>query len=308
MAAPTTPLRVGWHREHFLSPLLQLATQDKGRHIELVECPGGTGEMQVKLAAGEIDVCIALTDALIAGLANGQDAYRLVGRYIASPLRWAIITGKESKYTDVAQLKGTTFGISRLGSGSQVMASVLALREGWGADEQPKFKVNGQFKPLRDSVNAGETSVFLWEWFTTKPYVDSGEVRFIGSVETPWPSWSFAASTKADDDAVARFLASLQPHVREFDSAASRDGAAVAFVSQTFGQKPEDVKDWLQTVKWEHHLPEVSRSVVFTTLTYVCQIGGADPSVLEKAGVVKPREGGWKVDAFVNTGVAKIVE
>lgn len=25
-------------------------------------------------------------------------------------------------------------------------------------------------------------SVFLWEWFTTKPYVDSGEVRFIGSV------------------------------------------------------------------------------------------------------------------------------
>lgn len=53
--------------------------------------------------------------------------------------------------------------------------------------------VEGQFKPLRDSVNAGDSewrlclvltsaSVFLWEWFTTKPYVDSGEVRFIGSV------------------------------------------------------------------------------------------------------------------------------
>lgn len=31
-------------------------------------------------------------------------------------------------------------------------------------------------------------------------------------------------------------------------------------------------------------------------------------SVLEKAGVVKPREGGWKIDQFVNTAVAKVVE
>jgi hypothetical protein len=51
-------LKVGWHREHFLSPLLQYAEQDKGETFELVECPGGTGEMQVKLKNGEIDVCI----------------------------------------------------------------------------------------------------------------------------------------------------------------------------------------------------------------------------------------------------------
>ena len=51
-------LRVGWHREHFLSPLLQYAEKDKGETFELVECPGGTGDMQVKLKNGEIDVCI----------------------------------------------------------------------------------------------------------------------------------------------------------------------------------------------------------------------------------------------------------
>ncbi|TXT13162.1 hypothetical protein VHUM_01563 [Vanrija humicola] len=291
------PIKVGWHREHFLSPLLQLAAQDKGRHFELVECPGGTGEMQVKLANGELDVCIALTDALIAGLANGADSYKLCGRYISSPLRWAIITGKDSKYTEVSQLKGTTFGISRQGSGSQVMASVLALREGWTKDEYPKFEVKGQFKPLRDAVNSGETSVFLWEWFTTKPYVDSGEVRFIGSVETPWPSWSFAAANKANATKVADFLSALQPHVREFDSKGAREGSDIAFVTHTFGQAEADVKEWLQTVKWEHHLPEVSDSVVRTTLT-----------VLEKAGVVKPRDGPWPVDQFVNTEIAKIVE
>lgn len=54
----TRLLRVGWHREHFLSPLLQFAKADGGKTIELVECPGGTGDMQVKLKNGEIDVCI----------------------------------------------------------------------------------------------------------------------------------------------------------------------------------------------------------------------------------------------------------
>lgn len=53
-------LRVGWHREHFLSPLLQLAEKDAGATFELVECPGGTGEMQVKLREGQIDVCIGM--------------------------------------------------------------------------------------------------------------------------------------------------------------------------------------------------------------------------------------------------------
>lgn len=115
-------------------------------------------------------------------------------------------TGKDSQYNSVDDLKGSTFGISRLGSGSQVMASVLSLNQGWSEADQPKFKgalhsltsskrpfevelraecaVEGQFKPLRESVNSGTTSIFLWEWFTTKPYVDSGEVRFIGHVHS----------------------------------------------------------------------------------------------------------------------------
>lgn len=59
-------LRVGWHREHFLTPLLQLAEEDAGRTFELVECPGGTGEMQVKMREGEIDICIGEWDRCVA--------------------------------------------------------------------------------------------------------------------------------------------------------------------------------------------------------------------------------------------------
>ena len=61
----TTTLRVGWHREHFLSPLLQFAEKDADAPFELIECPGGTGEMQVKLKNGEIDLCIGVSFSFV---------------------------------------------------------------------------------------------------------------------------------------------------------------------------------------------------------------------------------------------------
>lgn len=39
--------------------------------------------------------------------------------------------------------------------------------------------VNNDIKGLVDSVNDRSTSAFMWEWFTTKPWLDSGEVRFV---------------------------------------------------------------------------------------------------------------------------------
>ena len=110
----------------------------------------------------------ALTDPLIAGIARGSDAYKLVGSYVATPLNWyacsilqwsppaydiairAVITGTNSKYQSISDLKDTTIGISRPGrcasipydrssvpkrvvtcSGSQTMAAVMALQEHW---------------------------------------------------------------------------------------------------------------------------------------------------------------------------------
>jgi hypothetical protein len=57
----------------------------------------------------------------------------------------AIITGKDSSYNTVSDLRSTTFGISRLGSGSQVMASVLAMQEGWTGTDLPTFKGTSRY-------------------------------------------------------------------------------------------------------------------------------------------------------------------
>ena len=76
----------------------------------------------------------ALTDPLISGIAKGSEQYKLVGSYVTAPLNWyvnfvvltcksaglmlidrAVITGKNSKYNSITDLRGTTIGISRLG-------------------------------------------------------------------------------------------------------------------------------------------------------------------------------------------------
>jgi len=294
-------LRVGYVPEHFASPLLQFSNADNGKTFTLSKFPGGTGAMTAALQNDEIDVSIALTDALIAGIANGSKHYKLVGSYVASPLNWAVITGKESKFNSLADIRGTPIGISRLGSGSQTMASVMAMNQEWvtGREkevEKLEFKVNNDLDGLIASVNDGSTSVFMWEWFTTKPYADKGDVRFIGSVLTPWPSWLIAAHPqRADPQALRNFLATLSQHVREFDSPEKRQKENVAFIKDAFGYKEEDIEAWLLTVKYVKDCGKIDGKVIVDTL-----------SILEKAGVVQRPDEGFEIESFVNQEVVRL--
>jgi hypothetical protein len=43
----------------------------------------------------------------------------------------------------------------------------------------PFWPVNNDIRGLIDSVDDGSTSAFMWEWFTTKPFVDAGQARFV---------------------------------------------------------------------------------------------------------------------------------
>lgn len=43
----------------------------------------------------------------------------------------AVITGKDTEYNNVSDLRGKPIGVSRLGSGSHIFASYMALREKW---------------------------------------------------------------------------------------------------------------------------------------------------------------------------------
>lgn len=308
------PLRVGYVREHFSSPLLQYAEEDAGTTFTLVECPSGTGQIISKLTNDEIDVAIALTDPLISGIANGSVSYKLVGSYVSSPLRWAVITGKHSEYKEIEDLKTKGLnrktidvGISRPGSGSQTMASVMAQEQDWPKDGiELKFHVKNDIDGLIGSVNDGSTSAFMWEWFTTKPYTKAGghgnvgEVRFIGSVLTPWPSWLIVAhpsTDRAPTDDLSEFLKSLSGYVGRFKAVDNRT-ASLEFLKDKFKyQAEEDIKAWFDSVQYSANCAEIPREVINKTF-----------SILEQAGVVKSQEGGFNVDKFVDVRVATLTK
>lgn len=216
--------------------------------LELVPQPSGTGQMIQSFRDGAVDVCIGLTEGWINGLAKlraeaasaasvstagagsgsgagnvtntgtatatgtgkqVQGMYKLIGTYVTSPLCWAISTGLSRELKSADELRGGRVGVSRIGSGSYVMAFVLADQKGWlsgashasaaasdsngstaadsaaatatdtatadGAKTPFDFVKLDTFANLRRGVNdvPGRPAVadaFMWEYFTTKKY------------------------------------------------------------------------------------------------------------------------------------------
>ncbi|CAD6897690.1 unnamed protein product [Tilletia controversa] len=334
-------LKIGYVPEHFSSPLLQLAASEWGKeNIKLVSQPSGTGQMltsfQPEQEGGrKIDVAVALTEALITGIAKGRKDYTLVGSYVRSSLNWAVITGTDSKadkYKTISDLRGSPIGISRIGSGSQIMASVMAMQQGWidaqGRPEHIEFKVNDTFANLRDGVNQKTpeqaSGAFMWEWFTTWPFVKTGEVRFIGAVPTPWPSWTIAASTDvASSPELKTFLAKLQEYMTAFATPERvANGSAAAYIQDHFSYDKEDVETWLDSVRWAgdtrpNHSGERSQAAGSKAGDWVAPAAptvGQDTSsstlskdtlrlvldMLEKAGVLTAPSDGWNPASFVS--------
>jgi len=79
-----------------------------------------------RIKSNEIDVAIALTESLLAGIAKKTAEFKLVGTYVTSPLQWAVIVGKDSKYEKLGDLKGEKIGISRIGRYASSLLSSLS--------------------------------------------------------------------------------------------------------------------------------------------------------------------------------------
>ncbi|KAL9630424.1 MAG: hypothetical protein Q9164_006421 [Protoblastenia rupestris] len=295
---PHKPLRIGFVPEHFSTPL-HFALAHKSLPCTLHPFPSGTGHMITSLQAQEIDIGIGLTEAWINGLARASSSqqpagYKLVGTYVESPLCWAISTGAERK--DVAQetdpgewpkgLKGRRMGVSRVGSGSYVMGFVLADVLGWlssssfgsddqGQKEEPFEVVPLQtFEKLREGVNHGTADFFLWEHFTCKRYFDKGEIRRIGEIYTPWPSWHIvAADGILGDERLEEFLGVLDEGVRYFEE---HQEEAVKYINTELDYEEGDAREWIKSVRFAKGVKGVRKSVVEQTL-----------GVLKKAGVVE---------------------
>jgi ABC-type nitrate/sulfonate/bicarbonate transport system substrate-binding protein len=187
----------------------------------------------------------------------------------------------------VSSLKGGKIGVSRIGSGSYVMGFVLADQQGWldPSLSAPPFAdtvVLNNFENLRNAVNSGEADFFMWEHFTSKKFYDSGEIRRVGEIYTPWSSWKIVASTAltAGDKLDARvqdLFGKLDQGIEHFNN---NQEESVKYISTSLGYTEPDAREWLKTVRFPAKTqgikPEVAENCV---------------SILRKAGVLKDGKG-----------------
>ncbi|EGP85224.1 unnamed protein product [Zymoseptoria tritici ST99CH_1A5] len=289
--APPSKLRIGFIPEHFSTPL-HFAQKHYGLEAELIPFPTGTGALVSGLKSSDpntpqIDVAIGLTEGFVADLGKAKAAgdkpgYGLVGTYVDSPLCWAISTGaKRDNIKSVEDLKNSRVGVSRIGSGSYVMSFVLADKHGWldTSSSKDPFEVIpiGDFKALRDAVNGDKAEFFMWEHFTTKHFWDIGEIKRIGEIYTPWPSWMVTAK-EGHEEAVRDLTAKLDLGVKHY---LEHPEEAVDHITSTMQYSKEDAREWMKTVKFSGKVSGVEAKTVDDTV-----------AVLRKAGVLKDDSGG----------------
>jgi len=247
-------LRVAGVPEHFNAPF-QLA-KDRGLYLERgVDLdwrfePKGTGAMAQQLEDNEVDLAVMLSEGATAKAALGGQL-KVVGTYVSSSLRWGIHVKKNAPIKEPGDLKGKVFGVSRMLSGSHLMAHVFASTNGWDLQKDAPLNIVGTLQGARDAMAAGDIDAWLWEKFTTKHLVDSGEWDLVGEVPTPWPCFLFVASEKSLAERrgeIQKFIEATKPVCEEFKSNAG--GSTLSYMAKNHAMSEADAAEWLGGTSW----------------------------------------------------------
>lgn len=228
----------------------------KGIDLKWKDIPGGTGAMCTALRSGELDIAIALTEGMIADIVKGNPS-RIVQFYVNSPLRWGIFVAAKSPVQSIADMQGLKYAISRFNSGSHLMAYVNAAKHNLTLFLED-FSVVGNLEGARKALKEDTAQLFLWEKFTTKPYVDSGEFRMIGECATPWPCFVVAVS-----DA---FIEANEPVLKEILSIINlsclllqNNRDAPQLIARRYQIREEDALQWFRELEYAC-VPEIGEA------------------------------------------------
>ena len=249
-------VNIGGVPEHFnLAWYLTLKNGEyKAKDINLrwKDFYGGTGEMTKALRKGDIDIAVILTEGIIKDIIDGNPS-KIVQTFVSSPLIWGIHVAENSHFQTIEDLKGTKAAISRYGSGSHLMAYVNAENNNWNLETDLKFEVIKDLEGAVDGLTNGTADYFMWERFTTKPLVDNGTFRYIGNCPTPWPCFVIAASNEFienNSEDLKVILDIINRTTVDFKNIPSIDKT----ISNRYGQKIEDVREWLSLTKWSQEV------------------------------------------------------
>lgn len=244
-------IRIGGVPEHYNTPI-HLAIEsgafdNEGLTVEWKTFEGGTGEMREALINKEVEICAILTEGIVSGILQGVPA-KIISGYVKSPLIWGIHSGPKNTLNDHKDIYDKKFAISRIGSGSHLMPIVDALNNDRKIDDAQFHIINNLSNAIKSLQNQ-ETDVFYWEKYTTKPYVERGELKRVGEYVTPWPCFVLTAhldiiSERPKD--ISRVLRQIQRSSAMF----MENEGAVQMVSDRFGIAIADASKWYHATEW----------------------------------------------------------
>lgn len=244
-------VRIGGVPEHFNMPWHWAIDQgmfyNADIQIEWKDFPGGTGEMNQALKNNEIDMAVLLTEGAVAEISKGNP-YKILQWYVKSPLVWGVHVHANSGIDNVLQIKNQHYAISRIGSGSHLMAHVEAdIRNEEISNAQ--FVLVGNLAGAAKALTDNTAQVFLWEKFMTKSLVDQNIFRRIGECATPWSSFVLVAKS----DFVENNLVEVNK-IKKLIVKAAADFKilpdAMQLIADRYNLQPNDVTEWLASVEW----------------------------------------------------------
>jgi ABC-type nitrate/sulfonate/bicarbonate transport system substrate-binding protein len=246
-----TTIKIAGVPEHFNLPWhLSIENGDFNANeinLQWTDIPEGTGKLCQMLRNGETDIAVILTEGIIKDIIAGN-ASKIVQIYVESPLIWCIHVAAKSNYYELSDLENKKVAISRLGSGSQLMAFVNANNQGWKSDSLA-FEIVNTIDGAVAALTNGTADYFMWERFMTKPLVDSGVFRKIGDCPTPWPCFVIAVRDEIlnkHPKIVSKILEIINSKTATFKEIPSID----AVLATKYYQKIEDIHEWLQLTTW----------------------------------------------------------
>ena len=221
--------------------------ESQGVDLQWTDVPEGTGKLCQMLRNGETDIAVILTEGIIKDIVAGNPS-KIVQVYVQSPLIWGIHVDAASDYKTLSDLKNTKAAISRIGSGSQLMAYVNAHNQGWKT-ENLQFEIVNTIDGAVEALSSGTADYFMWERFMTKPLVDKGTFRRIADCPTPWPCFVIAVRNEIlenDPGSIETLLDVINQTTEEFKDIPSIDKT----LSSRYNQKIEDIREWLSLTEW----------------------------------------------------------
>jgi ABC-type nitrate/sulfonate/bicarbonate transport system substrate-binding protein len=246
----------------------------EGIDLQWTDVPEGTGKLCQMLRNGETDIAIILTEGIVKDIVAGNPS-KIVQVYVESPLIWGIHVAANSTYQTISDLENKKVAISRIGSGSQLMAYVNAGNQDWDT-KNLEFEIVNTINGAVESLTNGASDYFMWERFMTKPLVDKGIFRRIADCLTPWPCFVISVSDEVLEQhpgTIARILEIINKTTAEFKEIPSIDRT----LASKYNQKIEDIREWLSLTRW-------SQKPVSENMLNKVQNQLLDLSIIDKKG------------------------